>query len=147
MTALPPIEAVASGTPPYATVLFDLDGTLTDPIVGSANGTAYALAKLGRPPVDRATISRLIGPPLLEGYMTVLGMTHGEAAETLTLYREYYSTRGLFENVVYGLRHTRWTASSSRSTFIELLRQSASSSMPVGIAEQHHSPTARGFSR
>ncbi|MCU1675474.1 MAG: putative phosphatase [Frankiales bacterium] len=96
-----PLDTVASGIPPYATVLFDLDGTLTDPLDGIANSLAYALDKLGRPAVDRATVSRLIGPPYTEGYRTILGMTAAEAEETIAVYREYFTDRGLFENTVY----------------------------------------------
>ncbi|MDQ1702470.1 MAG: phosphoglycolate phosphatase [Frankiaceae bacterium] len=101
MTATPSLDTVASGIPPYATVLFDLDGTLTDPLDGIANALAYALDRLGRPPVDRATVARLIGPPYTDGYVNVLGMTPAEAEETIAVYREYFSERGLFENTVY----------------------------------------------
>jgi phosphoglycolate phosphatase len=96
-----PIDTVASGIPPYATVLFDLDGTLTDPLDGIANALAYALDKLGRPPVDRVTVARLIGPPYTDGYVRILGMTPAEAEETIAVYREYYTDRGLFENSLY----------------------------------------------
>jgi len=98
---VPSTDTVASGSPPYATVLFDLDGTLTDPFEGIANSLAYALDRLGRPPVDRATVARLIGPPYTEGYVQVLGMTPSDAEETIAVYREYFSERGIFENTVY----------------------------------------------
>ena len=96
-----PINTVASGIPPYATVVFDLDGTLSDPLDGVANALAYALDKLGRPPISRATVTQLIGPPGTEGYVRVLGMTPAEAEETIAVYREYYTDRGLFENSLY----------------------------------------------
>jgi phosphoglycolate phosphatase len=94
-------DTVASGIPPYATVLFDLDGTLTDPLDGIANALNYAMERLGRPPVDRATVELLIGPPYTEGYVTVLGMTPAEAEETIAVYREYYAVAGMLENEVY----------------------------------------------
>ncbi len=102
-------------------MLFDLDGTLTDPLDGIANSLAYALERLGRPPVDRATVARLIGPPITEGYMRVLGMTTAQAEETLVLYRQYFSERGLYENVLY-------------DGILELLRQLAHAGVRCAVA-------------
>jgi phosphoglycolate phosphatase len=50
----------------YTTLLFDLDGTLTDPYEGITNAIAYALRVLERPCPDGHTLRKFIGPPLLE---------------------------------------------------------------------------------
>lgn len=80
-------------------VLFDLDGTLTDPFVGITSSIQHALRKLGRvaPPADG--LRWCIGPPLDESFLTLLGTSDRELAlEALRLYRERFGREGLFEN-------------------------------------------------
>ena len=48
----------------YQYILFDLDGTLTDPGIGITNSVAYALEKMGIPVPERSELYRFIGPPL-----------------------------------------------------------------------------------
>ena len=52
----------------YNTVLFDLDGTLTDPGVGITNSVAHALKKFGIEVEDKTTLYKFIGPPLKESF-------------------------------------------------------------------------------
>ncbi len=80
------------------TILFDLDGTLTDPVVGIAASLRHALVALGRPAPDDLTWC--IGPPLQESLRALLG-DEGPVDEAVTLYRERYGEIGLFENAVY----------------------------------------------
>lgn len=82
-------------------ILFDLDGTLTDPSEGLANCVRYALEAAGRQMPGHQKIMQLIGPPLVEGFQSVIGMSHEEAVEAKAKYRERYSIIGLFENVPY----------------------------------------------
>ena len=49
-------------------LLFDLDGTLTDPALGITNSVMYALQKLGAPVEERSFYYRFIGPPLLDSF-------------------------------------------------------------------------------
>ena len=49
----------------YNTILFDLDGTLTDPVEGITNSVAYALSKFGIDVSDRRELYCFIGPPLV----------------------------------------------------------------------------------
>ena len=73
-----------------STVLFDLDGTITDSGSGIINSVKYALKKAGRkiPPEDE--LRKFIGPPLQEQFMKCCGIEEKEAAEMVVLYREYF---------------------------------------------------------
>lgn len=84
-----------------STVLFDLDGTLTDSGSGIINSVKYALKKAGReiPPEDE--LRKFIGPPLQEQFMKCCEIEEKEAAEMVGLYREYYQEKGIFDNWVY----------------------------------------------
>ncbi len=84
-------------------VLFDLDGTLTDPQEGILACLRHALSTVGQPIPDDDTLRLLIGPPLREGISHLL---HCPAEDPLveaaiTAYRERFSTVGLFENRLY----------------------------------------------
>jgi phosphoglycolate phosphatase len=80
-------------------LLFDLDGTLTDPFVGITRSVQYAMEKLGRTAPLADDLRWCIGPPLKLAFATLLE-TDDEAAmnEGVRLYRERYSTVGKFEN-------------------------------------------------
>ena len=84
----------------YNPILFDLDGTLTDPGEGIRNSVSYALAKYGLR-MDEAELNRFIGPPLAEGFREFCGFSAAEAAEAVEFYREYYREKGMLENRVY----------------------------------------------
>ena len=85
----------------YSTVLFDLDGTLTDPVQGICGSVRYALEKAGRPVGPIESYHKYIGPPLLRSFEVYANATPEEAQELLGYYRERFSTVGLFENEVY----------------------------------------------
>lgn len=84
----------------FDTVLFDLDGTLTDPSLGITNSIIFALSKRGINVTDRTSLYRFIGPPLLESFQMYCGFTEQQAREALADYREYFSTKGLYENLL-----------------------------------------------
>lgn len=85
----------------FETILFDLDGTLTDPGLGITNSVLYALDRFGIHESDRRKLYPFIGPPLWDSFMRFYGMSREEAEQAVTVYREYYADRGLFENTVY----------------------------------------------
>ena len=85
----------------YQTILFDLDGTLTDPGVGITNSVAYALGKYKITVPERAALYKFIGPPLIDSFERYYGFSHERAVEAVTFYREYFSETGIFENQVY----------------------------------------------
>lgn len=83
------------------TILFDLDGTLTDPGLGITNSVMYALEKLGYEVPAREKLYKYIGPPLSDSFRADYGMTQQQAQHAIDVYREYFSVTGLFENEVY----------------------------------------------
>ena len=83
------------------TVLLDLDGTLTDSAPGIYAGAAYALKALGRPTEPGDLPAAIIGPPIYECFREILGLSDADARRGISLYREYYGEKGLFENIVY----------------------------------------------
>ena len=85
----------------YQYLLFDLDGTLTDPGEGITNSVAYALAKFGIEAHDRTQLYPFIGPPLIESFMKYYDMTQSDAERAVSYYREYFRDKGIFENVPY----------------------------------------------
>ena len=82
-------------------VLFDLDGTLTDPAIGITNAVMYALRHYGIAVADRSTLYPFIGPPLTDSFENYFGFSKEKAIEAVEVYREYFSTKGIFENRVY----------------------------------------------
>lgn len=82
-------------------LLFDLDGTLTDPGEGITKSVAYALEKFGININDRRELFPYIGPPLTESFMRYHGLSAEQAEAALGYYREYFSIRGMFDNQPY----------------------------------------------
>lgn len=86
-------------------ILFDLDGTLTDPAQGITNCIMYALSEMGYAIPPREELYKFIGPPLVPSFMKYFGMTEDLAKEALRLYRVRFSSIGWKENVPYeGIR-------------------------------------------
>ncbi len=86
---------------PYKTVLFDLDGTLTDPGEGITKSVEYALHHFGISVNDRTELYPFIGPPLINSFQKYYGFSEQKAREAVIVYREYFREKGLFENQVY----------------------------------------------
>ena len=82
-------------------VLFDLDGTLTDPAEGITNSVAHALMKRGITVEDKSELNSFIGPPLTDSFEKYFGFSHEEAILAVEDYREYFKPKGMFENKVY----------------------------------------------
>ena len=84
----------------YNYILFDLDGTLTDPKEGITNSVAYALMSYGiKENPDKLT--PFIGPPLHESFMVYYNFDEKKAMEAVDKYREYFADKGIFENKLY----------------------------------------------
>jgi phosphoglycolate phosphatase len=94
-------------------LLFDLDGTLTDPGLGIARCLQHALSALGRQVPSVPELSWCVGPPLRGTLAKLLGSSDAEMLDRATgLYRERFVSLGMFENSVYpgvvaGLGHLR----------------------------------------
>ena len=82
-------------------ILFDLDGTLTDPGMGITNSVMHALTHFGITVIDRSDLYRFIGPPLMDSFMEYYGLTEEQAVEAVRVYREYFADKGWAENTVY----------------------------------------------
>lgn len=82
-------------------LLFDLDGTLTDPMVGITSSVQYALEKFGVRVRYLKELIPFIGPPLAESFQKFYGFSKEDAERAIQYYREYYAPKGIFENEVY----------------------------------------------
>jgi phosphoglycolate phosphatase len=87
----------------YEVILFDLDGTLTDPKEGLTKGVQYALQSFGIFEPDLDKLEKFIGPPLNESFSEFYNFDKTQAEQAVAKYREYYGEKGLYENIVYPL--------------------------------------------
>ncbi|WP_423823511.1 HAD family hydrolase [Salinisphaera sp. SPP-AMP-43] len=85
----------------YTTLLFDLDGTLTDPYEGITRCVQYALAKQGIDVADRRDLRGFIGPPLKAAFVDFHHMSEAAASRAVDDYRERFAQLGMFENRLY----------------------------------------------
>ena len=83
------------------TVLFDLDGTITDSAPGIINSIRYSLEKHGIANRYTYRLRKFVGPPLQQQFQKVFGVMEKEARQMMDSYREYYGTKGMYENRVY----------------------------------------------
>lgn len=85
----------------YKVILFDLDGTLTDPKLGITKGVEHALKDFGVKVDSLDDLTRFIGPPLYDSFARFYGFNEERTERAITLFREYYSEKGIFENFIY----------------------------------------------
>lgn len=86
----------------YTTVLFDLDGTLTKSGIGIKRSFEYALKTLFPDKSwEDSLYDGIVGPPLSYSFKTFFGLDEETSQKAILLYRERYSTVGLFENELY----------------------------------------------
>lgn len=82
-------------------IVFDLDGTLTDPMIGITKSVQYALRAYGIQVERLEDLCPFIGPPLRDSFMKYYGFDPDQATEAIWKYREYFSVTGLYENKEY----------------------------------------------
>lgn len=85
----------------FSHILFDLDGTLTDPKEGITKCVAYALASFGVQVANLDELCRFIGPPLRQSFADYYGFSAQEAEGLVAKYRERYTDIGIFENRLF----------------------------------------------
>ncbi len=81
-------------------LLFDLDGTLTDPKIGITSCVQYALRSFGIEEPDLDQLTGYIGPPLVDSFQVYHGLSEEDAQKALIKYRERFGTVGILENDV-----------------------------------------------
>lgn len=85
----------------YKYLLFDLDGTLTDPKEGITTSVQYALRAFSIEEPDLDKLTPFIGPPLRESFMNFYGFGEEQAKEAVEKYREWFRPKGVFQNRIY----------------------------------------------
>jgi phosphoglycolate phosphatase len=77
-------------TKPWSCILFDLDGTIADSAPGITSSLAYMFEKLGQPVPSQEELVAWVGPPILDSFRDLAGMTPVESAQALAIYRRHY---------------------------------------------------------
>lgn len=85
----------------YRLILFDLDGTLTESHPGILRSVRYALEQMGQPIPPEEELLAFVGPPLVDSFTSVTRLSEEDAAQAIVYYREYFRSRGKYENSVY----------------------------------------------
>ena len=85
----------------WNTILFDLDGTLTDPAEGITKAVEAALNHYSIAVEDRAALHKFIGPPLDESFPEFYGFDAARTAEATEVFRAYFDRQGWRENIPY----------------------------------------------
>lgn len=85
----------------FSHILFDLDGTLTNPRLGIGNSLRYALRQMQIDGYSDEILSQFIGPPLQVGFKTLFGMNENHTVLAVEHFRHYFGDKGLYENEPY----------------------------------------------
>ena len=92
---------------PYTHILFDLDGTITDPAEGITTCVRHALHCQGIEEDNYQNLCRMIGPPLAEGFRDFYGMNEEQAWQGIRDFRELFARIGVEKNIPYpGIRES-----------------------------------------
>jgi len=111
-------------------LLFDLDGTLSDPKIGITKSVQYALERFGIRVTDLDELEPFIGPPLVDSFREFYSFSEADSRKAVEYYREYFTEQGMFENELYpGMRElldslkeqgrSLWVATSKPAVFAE----------------------------
>lgn len=85
----------------YHVLLFDLDGTLSDPKIGITKSVQFALNKMGVQVNDAESLVEFIGPPLQQSFAEFYGFDSKQVGQAMAFYRERFEREGIFENEIY----------------------------------------------
>ena len=115
----------------FQAVLFDLDGTITNPQEGIVNSILYAAQQFGFKDIDPSNLDSFIGPPLLHSFQEKFKVSETEAYKMVDEFRVYYADKGIFECYLYdGIAETI-EYFYNKGVFLSL-----ATSKPVGFANQ-----------
>lgn len=84
--------------PYFSHILFDLDGTLTNPRLGIGNSLKYALKQMQIDGYSDQILERFIGPPLQDGFTNLFGLNERNTQLAVEHFRTYFGEKGLYEN-------------------------------------------------
>lgn len=82
-------------------ILFDLDGTLTNPRLGIGNSLKYALRQMQIDGYSDEILERFVGPPLQDGFKNLFGLNERNTELAVEHFRTYFGEKGLYENIPY----------------------------------------------
>ncbi len=108
MTTLKPADAS------FDIVIFDLDGTLIDSRIGIHSSVVHTLKEMGVPAVDQELLSQFIGPPLIDSFQSIAGMSEPDAERAVAVYKEHFAVEGIKGFEVYeGVSEMLWLLRAS----------------------------------
>ncbi|MFA5327709.1 MAG: HAD hydrolase-like protein [Prolixibacteraceae bacterium] len=87
--------------PQFTHILFDLDGTLTNPRLGIGNSLKYALRQMQIDSYSDEILERFVGPPLQDGFKNLFGLNERNTQLAVEHFRTYFGEKGLYENEPY----------------------------------------------
>ena len=116
------------------TIIFDLDGTLTDSGEGILNCVELALRHFNLPIPDRQALRVFVGPPLHETFLK-FGVAEENVEEAVAVFRSRYTTVGKFENTPYPGVHTMLCTLKDQG-YTLLIATSKPENMAVEILEK-----------
>lgn len=109
---------------PYTHILFDLDGTITDPAEGITTCVRHALHCQGIEEDNYQNLCRMIGPPLAEGFRDFYGMNEEQAWQGIRDFRELFARIGVEKNIPYpGIRESPAAAQRGRQGAVRCHQQ------------------------
>lgn len=123
----------AMGSSRFSCVLWDVDGTIADASAGILPRIEIVLGELGKPPIPADQVNRWIGPPMLESFQELAGLSEDEAVVAVARYRGLAGEQGyansvrLYDGVVDVIREVhaagvpQTTASTKPSNQIEAI--------------------------
>ncbi|XXM72491.1 HAD family hydrolase [Lysinibacillus sphaericus] len=85
----------------YKVILFDLDGTLSDPGEGITKSVQYALSRMGIEEPDLHSLGKFIGPPLQDSFADRYGFDESQTRKAIEYYRDRFKVKGIYENTLY----------------------------------------------
>lgn len=85
----------------YKYILFDLDGTLTDPKEGITKSVQYSLKKFNILIEDLDLLEKFIGPPLKDAFKEYYNFSEEQSLQAIEYFREYFKEKGMLQNKVY----------------------------------------------
>ena len=98
----------------YDVVIFDLDGTLIDSRIGIHSSIVHTLKEMGVPAVDQELLTQFIGPPLIDSFQSVCGMSETDAERAVAVYKDYFAVEGIKGFEVYeGVPEMLWLLRAS----------------------------------